>query len=100
MDKNILDETTRILTEFARTKFSAEVLEAKGPFQEGSNYRWRLVSNRYKEVTVVLRTKKPPFGKLSVAALEVHGLEPTWALKPDLQDLQDFLGNAELVALS
>jgi hypothetical protein len=47
MDKNSLDETTRILTEFARTQFSAEVLEAKGPYQEGSNYRWRLVSNRY-----------------------------------------------------
>jgi hypothetical protein len=100
MDKNSLDETTRILTEFARTQFSAEVLEAKGPYQEGSNYRWRLVSNRYKEVTVVLRTKKPPFSKLSVSAIEVHGLEPTRALKPDLQDLQDFLGKAELVGLS
>jgi hypothetical protein len=51
-------------------------------------------------VTVALRTKKLPFSKPSVSAIEVHGLEPTWALKPDLHDLQDFLGKAELVSLS
>ena len=37
MDKSLLDETTRILTEFARTKFSAQVLEVQGPIQEGSS---------------------------------------------------------------
>jgi len=54
MDMSLLQEITRILTEFAGTKFSAQVLEVQGPVQEGSSYRWRIVSNRYKEVTVLL----------------------------------------------
>ena len=61
-DENLLDETTRILTEFARTKFSAQVLDVQGPIQEGAPYRWRMVSNRYEEVTVVGSTKKSLFG--------------------------------------
>jgi len=99
MDKSPLDEITRILTEFAATKFSAQVLEVKGPVQEGSSYRWRIVSNRYKEVTVVASTKKSLFGKPSLSGIEVHGLGDTKTLKPDLKDLQDFLGQAELVAV-
>jgi hypothetical protein len=46
MDKNLLDDTTRVLTEFARTKFSVEVLDVRGPIQEGATYRWRMVSKR------------------------------------------------------
>jgi hypothetical protein len=96
VDKSVLDETTRILTEFARTKFTAQVLEVQGPVQEGSSYRWRLISNRYKEVTVLLTTKKPLFGKPVPSSIEVYGLEDTKSLKPDLKDLQDFLSTAEL----
>jgi len=99
MDTRLLDETTQILTEFARTKFSAQVLEVQGPVQEGSNYRWRIVSNRYKEVTVLLATKKPLFGKVAPSGIEVYGLVETKALKPNLKDLQDFLGKAELMAV-
>ena len=99
MDTSLLDETTRILTEFAATKFSAQVLEVKGPVQEGSSYRWRIVSNRYKEVTVLVSTKKSLFGKPSLSGIEVYGLGETKALKPNFQDLQDFLGKAELVAV-
>ncbi len=99
MDKSFLDETTRILTEFAGTKFAAQVLEVQGPVQEGSNYRWRIVSNRYKEVTVLLATKKPLFGKPALSGFEVYGLGETKALKPNLKDLQDFLGKAELTAV-
>jgi hypothetical protein len=99
MDTSLLDETTQILTEFAATKFSAQVLEVKGPVQEGSSYRWRIVSNRYKEVTVLVSTKKSLFGKPSLSGIEVYGLGETKALKPNLQDLQDFLGKAELVAV-
>jgi hypothetical protein len=99
MDANFLHEITRILTEFALTKFSAQVLEVKGPVQEGSSYRWRIVSNRYKEVTVVASTKKSLFGKPSLSSIEVYGLGETKALKSDLQDLQDFLGKAELTAV-
>jgi hypothetical protein len=99
MDKSVLGETTRILTEFARTKFSAQVLEVQGPIQEGSTYRWRLVSNRYKEVTVLLSTKKLLFGKPALSGVEVYGLGETRVLKPNLQDLQDFLGKAELAAV-
>jgi hypothetical protein len=99
MGTSLLDETTRILTEFAATKFSAQVLEVKGPVQEGSSYRWRIVSNRYREVTVVVSTKKSLFGKPSLSGIEVYGLGETKALKPNLQELQDFLGKAELTAI-
>ena len=99
MDTSLLDETTQILTEFALTKFSAQVLEVKGPVQEGSSYRWRIVSNRYKEVTVLVSTKKSLFGKPSLSSIEVYGLGETKALKPNLKDLQDFLATAELVAV-
>jgi hypothetical protein len=99
MDKSLLDETTRILTEFARTKFSAQVLEVLGPIQEGSSYRWRITSNRYKEITVLLATKKPLFGKFALSAIEVYGLEATRVLKPNLKDLQAFLRTAELAAV-
>ena len=99
MDTSLQQEITRILTEFAATKFSAQVLEVKGPVQEGSSYRWRIVSNRYKEVTVLVSTKKSLFGKPSLSGIEVYGLGETKALKPNLKDLQDFLGTAELVAV-
>ncbi len=99
MDNNLLDETTRILTEFARTKFSAQVLDVQGPIQEGATYRWRMISNRYEEVTVVGSTKKSLFGKPKLTGYEVYGLGESKALKPNLQDLQDFLGKAELTAV-
>lgn len=95
-----LQEITRILTEFAATKFSAQVLEVKGPIQEGAIYRWRIVSNRYKEVTVVARTKKSFLGKPSVSGIELYGLGETTMLKPELKDLQVFLATAELTALN
>ena len=99
MDASLLDDTTRILTEFAATKFSAQVLEVKGPVQEGSSYRWRIVSNRYREVTVVASTKKSVFGRPSLSGIEVYGLGETKALKSNLEDLRDFLGQAELTAI-
>ena len=99
MDTSLQQEITQILTEFALTKFSAQVLEVKGPVQEGSSYRWRLVSNRYKEVTVLASTKKSLFGKPSLSSIEVYGLGETKPLRPNLKDLQDFLGTAELVAV-
>jgi hypothetical protein len=99
MDTSLQQEITQILTDFALTKFSAQVLEVKGPVQEGSSYRWRIVSNRYKEVTVLASTKKSLFGKPALSGFEVYGLGETKALKPNLKDLQDFLGTAELVAI-
>lgn len=99
MNASLPQEMTRVLTEFAAAKFSAQVLEVKGPVQEGSNYRWRMISNRYKEITVVLAAKKPLFGKPVPSGIEVYGLGATKTLKPNLQDLQDFLGQAELTAV-
>ena len=99
MDASFLKEITRILTEFAGAKFSAQALEVKGPVQEGSNYRWRIVSNRFREVTAVLATKKPFFGKAAPVGFEVHGLGETKALKPDLKELQAYLAQAELTAV-
>jgi hypothetical protein len=96
METSLQQEITRILTDFAATKFAAQVLEVKGPVQEGSSYRWRIVSNRYKEVTVMVSAKKSLFGKSSLSSIEVYGLGETVTLKPNLQDLQDYLDKAEL----
>ena len=99
MDKSFLDAVTKILNEYALTKFSAQVLELKGPVQEGLSYRWRLISTRYKEVTVLLVTKKLFLGKVTAASFEVYGLEERKKLGPTLQELQSFLGKAELAAI-
>lgn len=93
----MVDDITKILTEFALTKFSAKALEVKGPVEEGNKFRWRIVSTRYKEVTVVLRTTKPLFGTPSLHSLEVFGTTQERALKPNLDDLRTYLDNAELI---
>ena len=99
MDKAFLDSVTKILSDFALTKFSAQVLELKGPMQEGSSYRWRLISNGYKEVTVLLVTMKVFLGKPAAASFEIYGLEERKQLGPTLQELQTCLETAELEAV-
>lgn len=99
MEESMVDQVTKILTDFALTKFSAEVLEVKEPIKEGSSYRWRIISNRYKEVTVLVKTKKPLFGKPTLAGIEVYGVDNKREVKPDLKDLADFLSTSELVAV-
>jgi hypothetical protein len=96
MDKGFLDAVTKILSEFAQARFSSQVLELKGPVQEGLSYRWRLMSTRYKEITVLLVTKKPVFGRPTGARFEVYGFEHTRDLEPNLEELQTFLGSPEL----
>jgi hypothetical protein len=96
MDTTFLDEVTKVLRDFIQTKFSSQVLELEGPVKEGLSYRWRLISTRYKEITVLLVTKKPFFGKPSPERFEVFGFENTTDLGPDLAELQTFLGNSEL----
>ena len=96
MDANFLQEITRILTEFAGGKLSAQATDIKGPLQEGSNYLWRILSNRFREVTVVLATKKPFFGKPTPIGFEIHGMGETKKLQPNVKDLQDYLGQAVL----
>jgi hypothetical protein len=44
-------------------------------------------------------TKKSLFGKPELAGFEVYGLGETKAMKPNLKDLQDLLGKAELTAV-
>ncbi len=97
MDKGVLDEITKILSEFSLTKFSAQALEVKGPIREGSNYRWRILSTRYKEVTVLLKTKSFPFTKPTLKSIEIYGLTETRELQPNLEDLRAFLEKAELI---
>ena len=97
MDQSIIDEITAILTEFALTKFPVNALEVKGPVKEGSSYRWRIVSTRFKDVTVLLRSSKPLFRKPSLKAIEVYGSTGKRELKPTLQDLRGFLETVELV---
>ena len=87
---------TKLLTDFALTKFPVEALEVKGPIKEGSNYRWRIASTRFKEVVVVLKTKKPLFQGLKLQAIEVFGTTQDRQLKPNLEDLKAYLSKAEL----
>jgi hypothetical protein len=101
MSKEIgmIDEITQVLTEFALTKFPVNALEVKGPVQEGSKYRWRIVSTRFKEVTVLLKTRKLPFSKRKMVSLELYGVKVQKVLKPDLQSLKDALQGEDLVPL-
>jgi len=101
MDKGIgmVDDITKILTEFALTKFPVKALEVKGPVHEGAKYRWRIVSTRYKEVTVVLKTRKLLFQKLALQSIVVFGTTEKRELKPNLEDLRAYFEKAELVPL-
>jgi hypothetical protein len=100
MDKGIgmVDDITKILTEFALTKFPVKALEVRGPVKEGAKYRWRILSTRFKEVTVVLKTKKPLFGRLDVQGIEVFGTSEDRELTPHVEDLRAYLEKAELVS--
>lgn len=101
MDKGVamVDDITKILTEFALTKFPVKALEVRGPVQEGAKYRWRIVSTRYKEVTVVLKTSRSLFQKLDLKAIEVFGTTEKRVLKPNLEDFRAYFGEAELIPL-
>lgn len=98
MDKQIemVDGITKILTDFALTKFPVKALEVRGPVKEGNKYRWRIVSTRFKEVTIVLNTKKPLFGKPEMQSIEVFGTSEDRQLKPNLEDVQAYFEAAEL----
>jgi hypothetical protein len=93
----VVEEITGILTEFALTKFPVEALEVKGPVHEGAKYRWRIVSTRYKDVTIVLQTSKLPFLKRGLRAIQVFGTSQDRELRPNLDDLRAYLLGAELV---
>jgi hypothetical protein len=99
MDEGIgmIDEITKILSEFALTKFPVKALEVKGPVLEGSKYRWRIVSTRYKDVTVVVETKKKLFRKFGVQGIRVFGTTEDRLLQPNLDDLKAYLLTAELL---
>jgi hypothetical protein len=97
MPQETLDEITKVLSEFALKKFSIKALEVRGPVQEGSRYRWRIISTRYKEVTVLLKTKKPLFSKSTMSAIEVYGFKEQKLLQPTVEGLRDSLERAELV---
>ncbi len=98
MDKKggLVASINEILTDFALTKFPAKVLEVKGPVQEGGKYRWRIVSTRFKDVTVVLTTRKLLFGPRTVQAIQVFGTTEARDLEPNLADLRVYLETAEL----
>ena len=94
---SVIVDITKILTEFALTKYTAQALEVKEAIQEGHNYRWRLVSTRFRDVVVVLETKKPLFRELQLRAIEVFGTTNERKLEPNLEDLRAYLQTAELV---
>ncbi|MBE2238884.1 MAG: hypothetical protein IAE81_13920 [Caldilineaceae bacterium] len=96
METAFLDEVTKVLTEFAQIKLSAQLLELIGPTKEGLNYRWRLMSTRYREVVILLISKKHFFGKPTPEYFEVHGLDQTKQLEPSLAELRTFLAGSEL----
>lgn len=96
MDKAYLDDITKILREFGEEKFSSQILELTGPDQEGTGYRWRLMSTRYREVTILLVTKKHFMGKPKPEHMEVFGFGKSQQLGPDLGELRTYLASSEL----
>jgi len=98
--KGVVDTISRILAEFSLRKLPANTGKVSGPVREGSSYRWSIVSTRFKDVTVLLRTRKPLFARPSLRAIEVYGSTEKRKLQPNVQDLQDFLDKAELVPTS
>jgi len=96
VDTEYLNAITKLLHDFVQTKFSSNVLEITGPTKEGQSYRWRFRSTRYKEVTVLLVTRKHFMGKPSADHFEVYGFDQTRQLGPDLEELQTFLENSNL----
>ena len=99
MDKEIgiVANITEILAAFALAKFPVEALQVRPPVQEGATYRWRIVSTRYREVTVVLKTRKPLFRRLELQGIEIFGTAEERELKPNLEDLRAYLQTAELL---
>ena len=97
---DMISSLTDILTEFALTKFTANALKVIGPVQEQNGYRWRIVSTRYKDVTVLARTSSSLFGKPGLKEITVFGTTQTRTLEPNLEDLRTYLQSAELVPSS
>jgi hypothetical protein len=99
MDKSFIDAITRTLREFAQSKLPSQALALKGPVQEGLSIRWRLIGARSREVTVLLVTQRPVFGKPSPERFEIYGFERTEDLEPKVEVLQSFLSQAELAPI-
>jgi hypothetical protein len=96
VDTEYLNAITKLLHDFIQTKFSSSVLEISGPIKEGLSYRWRFMSTRYKEVTVLLVTKKHFMGKPTAERFEIFGFDQAKQLGPNLEELQAFLENSTL----
>lgn len=99
MDQKFLDEVTKVLSEYALKKFPIKALEVKGPIREGQSYRWKIISTRFKDVTVLIKTQHSLFSRGSVV-IEVYGVSEKRKLNPTVQDLKDFLENAQLLPLT
>lgn len=100
MADELADEITRILAQFAGKKFDTQVLAVKGPVRDGMRYEWQVISKPFNEVNVEVLTQKPQFGKTTIAHVEVHGLQETTPILPELEGLRDFLRTANLVPRS
>jgi hypothetical protein len=96
VDTEYLNAITKLLHDFVQSKFSSSVLEITGPTKEGLSYRWRFRSTRYKEVTVLLVTKKHFMGKPTAEHFEIYGFDQTKQLGPSLEELQAFLEQSNL----
>ncbi len=95
----IIDDITKILTEFALTKFPVKALEVIGPLNEQKSYRWRITSTRYKEITVLAKTNGALLGKPGLKEISIYGTTHERALRPNLEDLKAYLDIAELIPL-
>ncbi|MCE5259430.1 MAG: hypothetical protein LLG44_10335 [Chloroflexi bacterium] len=95
----VIDDITKILTEFALTKFPVKALEVIGPLSERKSYRWRITSTRYKEITVLAKTSGALFSKPGLKEISIYGTTHERTLKPNLEDLKAYLDIAELVPI-
>jgi len=97
---DVVDRISEVVAAFSLKKLPANTGKVNGPVHEGSSYRWSIVSTRFKDVTVLLRTSRPLFSRPCLTAIEVYGSTEKRRLQPNVQDLQAFLDKAELIPTS
>lgn len=96
-EPDLIAPVQEILDQFAQTKIPGKALEVIGPVKEGSCYRWRIVSTRHKQVTVVVDTQKALFKGPSIRSISVFGTRQDRPIEPNVESLKAFLETAELI---
>ena len=97
-EPDLIAAVQEVLDQFAQTKVPGKTLDLRGPVKEGSCYRWRIMSTRHKQVTVVVDTQKVLFKGVGIRSIGVFGTQQDSPIEPNVESLRAFLETAELLA--